>query len=181
MLRFRSALLLARGARFSFLCLLACSCCVPLAEAKRHKHPPKASPSPTQKEDLGLKNIPLTIGHEAKGLVLPNYDEHGNLVGRFEADTASRVDENHVRFTNLKMQTFDAQQKPDFNIAMTQAVLNLDTRVIESNERTKIKRADFEIAGDAMHFNTKTHEGTLSGHVHMTIFDKSQLSGKPKP
>jgi lipopolysaccharide assembly outer membrane protein LptD (OstA) len=180
MLRFRSALPILRGARLSFLCLLAFAFCVPMAEAKRRKHSPAPSPSPQAKEDLGLKNIPLTIGHEAKGLVLPNYDEHGNLVGRFEADTASRIDENHVRFTNLKMQTFDEHQKPDFNIAMTDAVLNLETRVIESNARTHIKRADFQIAGDTMHFNTKTHEGTLHGHVHMTIFDRSQLAGKPK-
>ena len=33
---------------------------------------------------------------------------------------------------------------------MSDAVLDLETRVIDSKARTKVKRADFEIAGDAM-------------------------------
>ncbi|MBA3832090.1 MAG: LPS export ABC transporter periplasmic protein LptC [Chthoniobacterales bacterium] len=127
-----------------------------------------------------MKNIPLTVGHEAKGLVLPNYDLKGHLLGRFEAATASRLDEDHVHFTNLKMTTFDDHEKPDFNIDMTEGVLNLETRVITSKARTKIKRTDFEIAGDAMQFSTLTHQGTLTGNVHMTVFKQSQLTGKAK-
>ena len=99
------------------------------------------------------------------------------MLGRFEAAIASRIDEQHVRFTNLKMVTFDEHDKPDFNVDMTEAVLNLETRVINSNQRTKIKRADFEIAGDTMQFNTVTHQGTLVGNVHMTIFNQSELTG----
>lgn len=180
MLRFRSAPPIFRGARFSLVLVLACSCCLSSLEAKRRK------PSPTpkhqsSKEDLGLKNIPLTVGHEAKGLVLPNYDQRGHLLGRFEAATASRIDEQHVHFSGLKIVTYDEQQKPDFNINMTDAVLNLDTRVISSNQRTEIKRNDFEIAGDNMQFNTSTHQGTLVGNVHMTIFNQSHLTGKPQP
>lgn len=181
MLRSRSALRLSRSARFLFLALLVCSCAVPPANARRRKHSPTPTPTPSEKEDLGLKNIPLTVGHEAKGLVLPNYDANGNLTGRFEAATAARIDDDHVRFTDLKMQTFDPQQKPDFKINMSEAVLNLNTRVIESHARTEVKRADFQIAGDSMRFNTGTHEGELKGNVHMTIFDRSQLQQKPQP
>src|SRR5450755_1819933 len=146
-----------RSARLSSLILLTCACVVSAGE---HKHG-KPTPAP-EKEDLGLKNIPLTVGHEAKGLVLPNYDLEGHLLGRFEAATAARLDENHVRFSNLKVLTFDAKEQPDFNVDMTDATLNLETRVIESKQRTKIKRVDFEIAGDAMTFNTVTHQGTLT-------------------
>src|SRR5712691_6514123 len=134
--RCRSALIFLRSARLSFLFLLACACLVVAGEGKRRK----ATVAP-QNEELGLKNIPLPVGHEAKGLVLPNYDLQGHLVGRFEAATASRIDDQHVRFSNLKMLTFDEHQKPDLNMDMTDAVLNLDTRVINSNQRTKIKRA----------------------------------------
>jgi hypothetical protein len=164
-----------RSARLSFLLFLTGGCVV-FAGERKHGKP---TPAP-EKEELGLKNIPLTVGHEAKGLVLPNYDIKGHLVGRFEAAVASRIDEQHVRFTNLKMLTFDEQNKPDFNINMTEAVLNLDTRVIDSNQRTKIKRTDFEIAGDVAHFNTVTHQGTLKGNVHMTIFNQSELNTPKK-
>src|SRR4249920_3336902 len=126
MLQCRSGSRLFRGTRLSFVFLLAGSC---LAVAGDGKHR-KAAPTPTpyaSKEDLGLKNVPLTVGHEAKGLVLPNYDGEGHLLGRFEAATAARIDENHVHFTNLKMLTFNKEEKPDFNVDMADAVLNLET------------------------------------------------------
>lgn len=176
MLRFRSARPVPRRARFSLLFVVACGCFVsPTAHTK-----PQKNFLPAQKEDVGLKNIPLTVGHEAKGLVLPNYDLKGNLLGRFEAATASRLDQDHVHFTNLKMKTFDEHEKPDLNVDMADAVLNLETRVITSKVRTKIRRADFEIAGDTMQFSTVTRLGTLAGNVHMTIFKASQLTAKPK-
>src|SRR3954462_7139421 len=56
---------------------------------------PGASASPDQ---LSLTNIPLPIGHEAKGLVFPDFDAQGHLVGKFEAGTAKRIDQDHVRF-----------------------------------------------------------------------------------
>ena len=166
-----------RGTRFCILVLFLVGNCVVFAGDRKHR---KSVPTPTPsaaKEDVGLKSIPLTVGHEAKGLVLPNYDLRGHLLGRFEANTAARLDENHVRFTGLKMITFDAQEKPDFNVDMADAVLNLETRVIDSKQRTNIKRADFEIAGDTMQFNTLTHQGTLVGNVHMTIFNQKELTG----
>ena len=165
-----------RSARLSFVFLLVGGC-VAFAGGKHRKATATPVPSGSE-EDVGLKNIPLTVGHEAKGLVLPNYDLQGHLLGRFEAATAARIDENHVRFKDLKMQTYDQQEKPDFNIDMTVATLNLDTRVIESNQRTTIKRADFQIAGDAMSFSTMTHKGTMKGNVHMTIFNQKEIAGQ---
>ncbi len=166
-----------RSARLSLVLLLASSCLVVAGDRKRHKGQPRPAASGTPQDQLGLKNIPLTVGHEAKGLVLPNYDLDGHLLGRFEAATAARVDEDHVRFTDLKMTTYDAQEKPDFNVAMSDAILNLETRVIKSKERTKVKREDFEIAGDAMTFNTLSHQGELRGNVHMTIFNQKEITG----
>jgi hypothetical protein len=165
-----------RGARLSFVLFLVGSCVAFAGDRKHRKSVPTPTPS-AAKEDLGLKNVPLTVGHEAKGLVLPNYDLQGHLLGRFEAATAARIDENHVRFTDLKMLTFDEHEKPDFNVGMADAVLNLETRVIASKKRTNIKRADFEIAGDTMQFNTMTHQGTLTGNVHMTILNQKELAG----
>lgn len=176
MLPFRSGSRFVCGARLSFVFLLVGSC---LAFAGDRKHR-KAAPSPTPgaaKDGVNLKDIPLTVGHEAKGLVLPNYDLQGNLLGRFEAGTAARIDDNHIRFTDLKIVSYDAKEKPDFNVVMQDAVLNLETRVIDSNKKTNIKRADFEIVGDKVQFNTATRYGTLTGNVHMTIYNQKELSG----
>ncbi|MGI8889346.1 MAG: hypothetical protein ACR2G0_00985 [Chthoniobacterales bacterium] len=168
-----------RGTRLCFVLLLISSC-LAMAGGRKHR---KGTPTPaddTAKEGLGLKNIPLTVGHEAKGLVLPNYDLQGHLLGRFEAATAARIDEDHVRFTDLKMTTFDVHEQPDFKIDMPDAILNLETRVIDSQARTKVKRTDFEIAGDRMSFNTLSKLGTLTGNVHMTIFNQKQIAGDTK-
>lgn len=112
----------------------------------------------------------------AKGLVLPNYDLNGHLLGRFAADTASRIDDNHVHFTNLKITTYDPQEKPEMKVHMSDAVLDLQTRVISSPKRTKINRNDFEIEGDTMTFNTATHNGTLKGNVHMTLYNQKEIA-----
>jgi len=162
----------SRGARLSLLLFLVGSSAAWGGDGKRHK----GSPSPPPEQESALKNIPLTVGHEAKGLVLPNYDLNGQLLGKFEAATAARVDDNHVRFTNLKMITYGKDQKPDFNVDMSQATLDLETRVIDSQKRTKLKRADFEIAGDTMQFNTLTHQGTMTGNVRMTIFNQKEIA-----
>jgi hypothetical protein len=181
MLPFRSGSRVVRGARLTFVFLVVGSC-LALAGDRKHR---KATPSPSPggaKDGVDLKDIPLTVGHEAKGLVLPNYDLQGHLLGRFEAGTAARIDDNHVKFTDLKIVSFDAKEQPDFNVAMEDAVLNLETRVIDSNKKTKIKRADFEIVGDKVQFNTATRFGTLTGNVHMTIYNQKELSGtKAKP
>jgi hypothetical protein len=164
-----------RSARLSFLYLLLGSC-VAVAGGKHRKTTPTPEPSGSP-EAIGLKNIPLTVGHDAKGLILPNYDTEGHLLGRFEAAIASRIDQNHVRFNDLKMQTFDEHQQPDFNIVMSEGILNLETRILDSQKRSKLKRTDFEIAGDRMSFNTETHQGTMRGNVHMTIFNQKEIAG----
>ena len=67
-------------------------------ESLRAKAAPSASPG-----EQSLTNIPLPIGHEAKGLVLPDFDAEGHLRGKFEAGTAHRIDQEHVGFEQLKI------------------------------------------------------------------------------
>jgi lipopolysaccharide assembly outer membrane protein LptD (OstA) len=176
MLPCRSGSRIVRGARLSLVLLLIGSSLAMAGERKHRKGSPTPAPG-APKEELGLKNIPLTVGHEAKGLVLPNYDLAGHLLGRFEAATASRIDENHVRFRDLKMTTYDEHEQPDFKVDMADAVLDLETKVIDSKARTKVKRTDFEIEGDQMTFNTTTKQGKLKGNVHMTIFNQKEIAG----
>src|ERR1700731_3598423 len=70
-------------------------------KSKQQKKPkpnlPTASPSASTGEQ-NLTNIPLPVGHEAKGLVLPDFDLEGHLRGRFEAESAKRLDEVHIGF-----------------------------------------------------------------------------------
>ena len=140
----------------------------------RSTAPPSASPG-----EQSLTNIPLPIGHEAKGLVLPDFDGEGHLRGRFEAGTARRIDQEHMGFERLKITTYTPENQPDLQIDMHTSVLDLKTRVLSSQERTTIHRADFNIAGDSVYFDTNTRTGRLIGNVKMVITDQSHLTAKP--
>jgi hypothetical protein len=135
---------------------------------------PSASPG-----EQSLTNIPLPIGHEAKGLVLPDFDANGRLRGRFEAGTAHRIDQEHIGFQLLKITTYTPESQPDLQIDMHTSVLDLKTRILSSQERTTIQRSDFNIAGDSVQFDTSSRTGRLVGNVKMVITDKSALTAKP--
>ncbi len=97
---------------------------------------------------------------------------------RFEAGTAKRIDADHLSFSTLKMTTYNEQNKPDLVIEMPASSLDLNTRVISSKERTKVVRADFEIVGDTMQFDTVSRQGTLVGNVKMVIINGTAVTGQ---
>jgi hypothetical protein len=151
------------------------------AQSKGRKGRPrgKATPSASPGEQ-SLTNIPLPIGHEAKGLVLPDFDGDGHLRGKFEAGTAHRIDQEHIGFEQLKITTYTPEDQPDLRIDMSTSVLDLKTRILSSKARTTIERADFNIAGDSVEFDTNSRTGRLIGNVRMVITDKSRLTAKPE-
>jgi hypothetical protein len=149
-------------------------------ESKGRKKRGRATTTPSASPgEQSLTNIPLPIGHEAKGLVLPDFDGDGRLRGKFEAGTAHRIDQEHIGFQHLKITTYTPESQPDLQIDMHTSVLDLKTRVLSSQERTTIQRADFNIAGDSVQFDTNSRTGRLIGNVKMVITDKSHLTAKP--
>jgi hypothetical protein len=152
------------------------------AQSKGRKGKPHAKAGPSSSPDeQSLTNIPLPIGHEAKGLVLPDFDPEGHLRGKFEAGTARRIDQEHVGFEQLKIYTYTPEDQPDLRIDMSTSVLDLKTRILSSKARTTIQRADFHIAGDSVEFDTNSKTGRLKGNVKMVITDKSHLTATPAP
>ena len=152
-------------------------------QAKKHKKAKNAgSPSESATASPGSTGqVPLPIGHEAKGLVLPDIDDNGHLRGRFIAGTARRVDQDHMQFRDLNITTYTEDNKIDLQIAMADSVLDLNTRVLTSPQRTTIKRADFEIVGDTVRFDTAARQGTMTGNVKMVITDQSKLRPQQSP
>ena len=137
------------------------------------------APANTSPGEQSLTNIPLPIGREAKGLVLPDFDADGRLRAKFEAGTAHRIDHEHIGFQQLKITTYTPESQPDLQVDMHTSVLDLKTRILSSQERTTIQRSDFNIAGDSVQFDTNSRTGRLIGNVKMVITDKSHLTAKP--
>ncbi len=175
MLPFRSGRSRKFGTTGFFVTVGILGCAAVAAEPK--SSPRKAEATP--KSSPSLANIPLPIGQEAKGLVLPDFDLDGHLRARFEATTAKRTDADHLDFKGLKMTTFTPENATDLMIDMPVSTLDLNTRVITSHERTTVTRSDFHIAGDRMRFDTVARKGTLAGNVKMVITDQSELRKKP--
>jgi hypothetical protein len=151
------------------------------AQSKGHKGKPRGKAAPSASSgDQSLTNIPLPIGHEAKGLVLPDFDGEGHLRGKFEAGTARRIDEEHVGFEQLKITTYTPEDQQDLRIDMSTSVFDLKTRILSSKARSTIQRADFNIVGDSVEFDTNNRTGRLVGNVKMVITDKSHLTAKPE-
>ena len=126
---------------------------------KKNKDQEAAAQSGATPSPGSTGQVPLPIGHEAKGLVLPDIDENGHLRGRFVAGIARRVDQDHMRFRELNITTYTEDNQIDLQIAMADSVLDLNTHVLSSPQRTTIKRADFEIVGDTARFDTAARQG----------------------
>ena len=177
MLLFRSGRVRTGRALLSLVVGCAiCSTAVGAGKGKKRLRKQGAETAEQKEEDT----IPLPVGHEAKGLVLPDYDRRGQLHNRFEVGVAKRIDANHMQMRDLDLTTYTAQQKPDLRIRMSDSILDLKTRVITSKERSTVRRKDFEIAGDSLQFDTNARQGTMSGNVKMIITGQSELMPKGK-
>lgn len=139
---------------------------------KRATTSPAASGSPA---NGSLTNIPLPVGHDARGLVLPDFDSEGHLRGRFVAGSARRLDEEQVSFTDLKITTFTEDNQNDLQVDLSTAIFNLKTKVLSSKERGTVQRADFNIAGDSLAFDTEKRTSHMVGHVKMVLKSNSKL------
>ena len=147
---------------------------------KRKEDLPTASVAPAEGEQ-SLTNIPLPIGHEAKGLVLPDFDLEGRLRGKFIAGSARRIDQDHIGFRDLKITTYTDANQIDMQIDMHTSTFDLTTRILSSQERTTVSRHDFNIVADSATFDTNARTSRMIGNVKMVITDQSQFAEKKNP
>ena len=136
------------------------------------KSAPKKAQSEKQKESASSKmSLPIPKGHDSKGLKIPYYGAHRKLQMMFTIGVASRLDDDHVRMSDLQVETFDDAGAKEMLITLPTSVLDLNTRVLTGKSSVTIKRSDFEVTGDTMEFDTKTKNGRIEGRVRMLIYN----------
>src|SRR5947199_255975 len=123
---------------------------------KKNKDQEAAPQSATPSPGSGAQ-VPLPIGHEAKGLVLPDIDENGRLRGRSVAGTARRVDQDHMQFRELNITTYP-KKKTD--------ATNKNPFGTQSKNEGPITT---EIYADEASFDSSKNVGVFTGHVK--VFD----------
>ena len=140
-----------------------------------------AKPSPKPAATPGRFEIPLPVGHDAEGVHIPMF-QSGKRQMEFWIKKAYRVDMDHLDMTDAFLQTYDEKGVPDIAVFLTRSMLDLNTRVVTSEVPATVERADFEIVGQNMVFNTITHKGGMSGHVHTVIYNRQEAGGSsPTP
>lgn len=127
-----------------------------------------AEPAPVPSPEEKQFELPVPVGIPVNGIKVPHYNSEGELELVLEAESAQKIDEQNVSFTNLKLEAHDDENRKIF-VDLPQAVLNLDTRILTGDKTVQIRREDFTISGDRIEFNTKTRYGTLKGNISMVI------------
>lgn len=105
---------------------------------------------------------------------------NGALTSLMLADTLTRRDDDNIDMKNLRITMKGTEGAPDLHVNMKTATYHMPSKVIYSMERSEVNRSDFDLKGDVLVFDTRSGQGKMSGHVKMTIFDTSALSGNSK-
>jgi len=124
-------------------------------------------------------DIPIPVGHDAKGLRLPMRNEQGQLQFILDVEKVRRVDQANVEMHNSIIQTYDDQTgAPSAKIQLLDSVMNTETNVITTHEPVVITRDDFRLTGDSAVFNTKTRQGKVMKNVRLIIYNRDELTKK---
>ncbi len=144
----------------------------------------KNAPAKAEKPEDGSPpkmSIPMVEGQPSKGVKIPYYGPDGKLQMNFNITLATKVDPDHMRMSEAQVETYNEDGDSEMVIDLPESVLDLNTRVITTDQHVTIKRSDFEITGQNMEFNTETKQGKLAGGVRMLIYNLSEESGaKPE-
>lgn len=115
--------------------------------------------------------IPLVQGYDTFGINLPDYDVQGRLRSLFVIGAISRLDDRSVEIRESFLETYSEDGSPEFSIDLPRAVLDRFTRVLVAKTPVTLRKAEFELKGASLEFNTVTKEGGLGGPVLMTIYN----------
>jgi Lipopolysaccharide-assembly, LptC-related len=118
--------------------------------------------------------IPLPKGQDSKGVIIPIPDAYGRKTMVFKIGVGTRVDENHVKMSDLLIETFTESGAQELTVTLPSSLLDMNTRTITGDQSVTINRDDFQITGKNMEFNTETRKGWIKGDVKMIIYDLSQ-------
>ncbi len=122
-----------------------------------------------------MKMVPL--GAESKGAVIPSFDAGGRRTSLITADVIRRLDDERLYAEGLVVQMFNADPANNLRMDLKTAFYHMTGGVL----RSRVSRADFQIEGDNLVFDTAKNQGRMTGDIRMVIFDSRALSGEVSP
>ena len=125
-------------------------------------------------------DLPIPKNEPQKGLKIPIYDLDGKLKMNFQIGVATWIDDSRIKMAGLRIETFKDDGSEELDIDLPDSVFNTKTREVSSEKQVMIKRADCQISGKRMLFDTETKVGKLSGGVRMLVYNL-QVEDGAKP
>lgn len=126
-----------------------------------------------------MRMIPL--GAESKGAVIPSFDVSGRRTSLITADVIRRIDDERLYAEGLVVQMFSPDPASTLRVDLHTAFYHTQSAVLRSTEHSRVTRADFEMEGDTLVFDTATKQGRMTGNIQMVIFDTQTFSGEGSP
>jgi len=126
-----------------------------------------------------MQMIPL--GTESQGAVIPSFDATGRRSSLITADVIRRIDDERLYAEGLVVQMFNTDPRNNVRLDLHTAFYHMSGGILRSTERSRVTRADFQVEGDSIVFDTTKNQGRMTGNIRMVIFDTSTLSGEGTP
>ena len=143
----------AKKRGFAPLCVLCVLCAMASAEPKKI-------------------DVPIAIGYDAQGIRIPIRSPEGKEQVVFETEIAFRQDQQTLRLSSLRIETFDDDGLTEMVIDAPLSHFDLDTLILSSDKPITIRRPEVEITGDRLVFDTQTRQGKLTGNVRVRLLTK---------
>jgi hypothetical protein len=122
----------------------------------------------------------LPIGKEHEGLEIPSF-KNGAPSSTVRAASMTRLDDENMFLKKMDIRMFGPpdETEKDMRVQLRTATYHMPSNVVASEERSRISRADFDLQGDSLIFDTATGQGKMVGNVTMVIHDSSAFTKTP--
>ena len=117
-------------------------------------------------------------GFVNRGVVIPSFDRQGRKSSEMRAETVVRLDEQCLRAESVVIDLLARDPAQNMTVALPEAFFYLQDRILRSDTRSTVSRADFETSGDSMVFDSRTSMGSMTGRVRTLIFDTGAVSNE---
>ena len=120
----------------------------------------------------------IPAGFVNRGVVIPSFDRQGRKSSEMRAETVVRLDEKCLRAESMVIDLIARDPGQNMTVALPEAFFYLQDRILRSDTRSTVTRADFETSGDSMVFDSRTSMGSMTGHVRTLIFDTGAVTNE---
>lgn len=142
-------------------------------------------PTKTKQEDaaamtngLGSFGQMLPLGRKNLNVQIPSF-RNGAPSSLVKANSMTRISDTIMSMESMDIWLYGNHRDEDMRVQLPLADYDLESKVLSSEERSRISRNDFQLEGDRLIFDTVTQQGKMTGRVQMVIFNAGSFA-KPQ-